>query len=420
MITAVVMPQLGLEVAEGTVVEVLVAVGERVAKDAPVLVLTTDKADADVVAPRDGFVREILVAAGETVIVGQTLLQIADSADEPLDAAPAAVAATSLAPAERDEPIAAAAATGSRGNGGSTTLRAAPVARRAAAQLGVVLEEVAGTGPRGRITLDDVRRAAGELPADAAPAPARLPDALAPSRIPVTQAAADGEFEQFSPLRRAIARRMTMSQQIPQYQLVRDVDATHLLAQKKAAGTKAGAVARVGVNDLLVQAIAETVMRHPVLAASYVEAPDATAGLSRRAGADVGLAVATPAGLVVPVINRAHELDLQQIAAQRSSLVGAARAGGLRLDQMSGGVITLSNLGGFGIDHFNAMVNPGESAIVAVGRILDRVTPSGRGIAVVPTLRVTVTFDHRVADGAEGAAALSTLGELLEGAMQWR
>jgi len=384
VITAVVVPQMGLEVSEATVLELLVTVGTQVGEDDPLLEIETEKATTEVLAPRAGFVLAIDVEPGQVVPVGDQVARIGDHADEPLTGA--------AAPA----PVAAA-------NGSTATpaarLRAAPVARRAAAKLGVALESVAGSGPRGRITLRDV-----EAAAVATPAPAPPGDAPA--------------LEPLSGLRRAVARRMTASQLIPQYQLQRDIDASHLLAQKDARAVAASGGPRAGVNDLLVQAVAETVVRHPALATAFVEDPEPA--LRRHVGVGVGLAVATDRGLVVPVIGAAERLGLGEIAARRQRLVAAARAGTLSLQEMSGGAITLSNLGGFGVDRFTAMLNPGESAIVAVGRIVDRVLPRGRGMAVVPTLTLSVSFDHRTVDGAVGGAALAELAELLEGGMTWR
>jgi pyruvate dehydrogenase E2 component (dihydrolipoamide acetyltransferase) len=362
--TPVLLPQLGLEVTEGTVNAVLVDVGAEVRRDQPLLELETDKAVTDVVAPEDGVVVSIEVAPGDTVPVGAVLMRLGGAAG--------------IADAPR--------------------LRVAPVARRAAAKLGIDVATLAGTGPRGRITLYDVERAAAN---GAAAAPAEAPEpAAAPGRVELTAT------------RRAIARRMTASQGIPQYHLVREVDATHLLAQKEAQA------AGVGVNDLLVQAIAETAVRHPLLAAAYVD--DDPPHLLQRDAIHVGLAVATDRGLLVPVIRDAHEQGLAAISAERRRLVDAARAGRLAREDMTGGVITLSSLAAVNVDRFTALVNPGESAIVAVGRTVDKLLPRGRTIAIVPTLTLTLSFDHRVVDGAVGAAALDALAGLLEGGMTWR
>jgi pyruvate dehydrogenase E2 component (dihydrolipoamide acetyltransferase) len=433
MITEVAMPQLGLEVTHGTVTALFVEPGATVARDQPLLELETDKASTDVVAPRDGVVRSIDVVVGQEVEIGARLVVLAQTAEEPLgDGSVAAEATNGAAPG----PVAGSAVpqasdnavvAGAAGEAPPPRLRVAPVARRAAADLGVELSSITGSGPRGRITLDDVR-AAADRPAppavangDRPPAPTRSDRADRPPASAGAPAVDTAFVQEATPLRRAIARRMSASQLIPQYQLVRDVDAGPLLAESAAQKAAAGSGPAPGVNDLLLQAIAEMVRRHPGLATSYVADADATtAKLVRATEVNVGLAVATDRGLVVPVIRNADTLGLGGIAGRRQTLVGAARSGALGLSDMSGGTITLSNLGGFGVDRFTAMLNPGEAAIVAVGRTVDRLVPRGRGIAVVPTLTVTISFDHRSVDGAVGAAALGELGELLEGTMVWR
>ena len=199
---------------------------------------------------------------------------------------------------------------------------------------------------------------------------------------------------------------MTQSQRIPQFVLTREIDAGWLLGEKE----RLSRDAKVSVNDLLVQALAETVLRHGGLAASFVEGGEGEQPqLIRRPGADVGLAVATERGLLVPVLRRAHERSLRELAADRVRLVDAARGGRLSLEEMSGATITISNLGGFGVDSFTAMLNPGQSAILAVGRPLERVVPRERGLAVITGIALSLTIDHRVMDGASGAEALVEL-----------
>jgi pyruvate dehydrogenase E2 component (dihydrolipoamide acetyltransferase) len=182
-----------------------------------------------------------------------------------------------------------------------------------------------------------------------------------------------------------------------------------------------GGAPEVGVTDMLLQAMGEVLLRHDALAATYVEGDEGgRPGLLRREGADLGLAVATPRGLLVPVVRGVHRRTLAEIAAERLRLVAAARSGRLSLADMSDATMTLSNLARFGVDRFTAMLNPGESAILAVGRVVERVVPRGRGFTVAPMLTCSLTIDHRVADGAAGAAALVALAELLEGQMKWR
>jgi pyruvate dehydrogenase E2 component (dihydrolipoamide acetyltransferase) len=411
------MPQMGLEVSEATVLAVVVTPGQQVAEGEPLLEMETDKATTELEAPRAGFVAGIEVSEGDVVAVGAVVAWIADRADERVDGAGTTepepepeLAPVPVAVGAPDRDGDAPASDGGPPPAPGLLPRAAPVARRAARALGIELAAVAGTGPRGRITLGDVEAAAAADGTAVAPAPS------APSAPPPPAPTAD--LEPLTKLRRAIARRMTASQLIPQYQLQRDVDATHLLAQKDASAAAAAAGPRPGVNDLLMQAIAEMVVRHPALATAYVEEPEPA--LRRHAGLGVGLAVATDRGLLVGVVEDVHEIGLAEIAVRRARLVAAARDGSLSLAQMTGATITLSNLGGFGVDRFAAMLNPGESAIVAVGRVSDRVVPRGRGLAVVPILTVAMTFDHRTVDGAAGGAALAELADLLEGRMTWR
>lgn len=424
MVTNVVLPQMGLEVSEGTVVAFHVTAGASVSEGDPLLEVETDKALTDVVAPCDGVVLGFDVQEGDTVPVGAVLVRLGDSADATsstgddvqgavAEQAPAAEVASS--PALSPSPERAGGDTASdrvlvgvgaaeEPSKGAHAIKAAPVARRAARHHGIALTSITGTGPRGRITLRDVEQAVagatngktnGTSNGDGAP---------------------DGDLEPMSATRRAIARRMTESQRIPQFALDREIDATWLLAEKRRL-TDEGPV-KVTVNDLLLQALAEMVVRHPDLGTSFVDGDRAQ--VRRRAGADVGLAVATDRGLLVPVLRRLHERTLGELALERSRLVTAARSGKLDLAEMTGATISLSSLASFGVDRFTAMLNPGEAAIVAVGRTVDKVVPRDRGFAVVPALTLTMTLDHRVVDGATGARALAELAELLEGEMTWR
>jgi pyruvate dehydrogenase E2 component (dihydrolipoamide acetyltransferase) len=430
---------MGLEVAEGTVTAVLVAIGDEVTEGDTVAEVETDKAIAEIAASHTGVVTSIDVEVGDTVPVGATLIRIGDPEDDDAqadssagpvaagDPPPPAVAKASsgagppTAPPPEEsvatEVLTVGASNGVHTTDGSGRRRAAPIARRAASEFGIPLEQITGTGPGGRITLGDVERAVAER--ESAPGAARASTA-APASTSATSTSTSGErLEPLSATRQAIARRLGESQLIPQYTLTRDVDATWLLAEK--ARLTAEGPAKVGVVDLLVQALAEALVRHPQLAASFVAAEgEAPAQFRHTDGIDVGLAVATDRGLLVPVLRRAHERTLSELALERARLVEVTRAGRLGIADMGAAATTLSSLGTFGVDSFTAMLNPGESSILAVGRTVERVVPRDRGLAVVPTLTMTFTFDHRVVDGATGAAALAELVELLEGGMAWR
>jgi pyruvate dehydrogenase E2 component (dihydrolipoamide acetyltransferase) len=397
LITEVVLPQMGLEVAEGVVLALPVEVGATVAEGDVVAEVETDKAIAEVPAPRAGVITAIEVALEDTVPIGTVLVRIGDSVEEVGE--PATVPATEAATVPATEPA-----------DGARRLRAAPIARRAAAANGIDLQLVTGTGPSGRITLGDVERAVAERvesPADETPAAS-----------PPQGAPGGGRLEPLSATRQSIARRLAESQLVPQYTLTREIDAGWLLAEK-ARLTATGPV-KVGVLDLLLVALAETISRHRALAASFVPARDGEPPAYRHPDSiDLGVAVATDRGLLVPVIRGAGQRTVSELVLERSRLVDLTRAGRLGPTDMGGAAATLSSLGTFGVDSFTAMLNPGESAILAAGRAVERLVPRERGIAVAPMIALTFTFDHRVVDGAVGGAALAELAGLLEGGIEW-
>jgi pyruvate dehydrogenase E2 component (dihydrolipoamide acetyltransferase) len=433
LITDVVLPQMGLEVAEGVVLALPVEVGQTVAEGDVIAEVETDKAIAEVPASRDGVIVAIEVALEDTIPIGTVIVRIADSADEvagdgegaPAGGAAAAEPATEPADAEAAaDAIAAAIAAGgpvaTAGSNGASTegadgarkLRAAPIARRAAAAHGIDLQLVTGTGPSGRITLGDIERVVAER--DESPAEPQAPAVAATPNAP-----GGGRLEPLSATRQSIARRLTESQLVPSYTLTREIDAGWLLAEKKRL-TAAGPI-KVGVLDLLLTGLAETISRHRQLAASFVPARDGEPPAFRHPESiDLGVAVATDRGLLVPVIRDAASRTLSELVLERSRLVDLTRAGRLGPADMGGAAATLSSLGTFGVDQFTAMLNPGESAILAAGRAVERLVPRERGIAVAPMIALTFTFDHRVVDGAVGGAALSELADLLEGGIEWR
>jgi pyruvate dehydrogenase E2 component (dihydrolipoamide acetyltransferase) len=408
LITDVVLPQMGLEVAEGVVLAIPVEVGQAVAEGDVIAEVETDKAIAEVPASRDGVIVAIEVALEDTIPIGTVIVRIGDSADETVEAAPEPEPESAPTP----EPV-AVASNGApvESENGARKLRAAPIARRAAAAHGIDLQLVTGTGPSGRITLGDIERVVASR--EESPAESQAPVAATP------QASGGGRLEPLSATRQSIARRLTESQLVPQYTLTREIDAGWLLAEKKRL-TAAGPV-KVGVLDLLLVGLAETISRHRRLAASFVPGRDGEPPAYRHPESiDLGVAVATDRGLLVPVIRGADARTVSELVLERSRLVDLTRAGRLGPADMGGAAATLSSLGTFGVDGFTAMLNPGESAILAAGRAVERLVPRERGIAVAPMISLTFTFDHRVVDGAVGGAALSELADLLEGGIEWR
>ena len=271
---------------------------------------------------------------------------------------------------------------------------ASPKARRLAAERGVDLRAVRGSGPGGAVLVADV-------PAVAAPPAAPLTSG--PLTLPSPQ-----RGEGVSTVWRIMAERMTASwTTAPHFYLVREVNVARLVAWQAAARKQTGA--HITYSDLLVKLVAATLVQHPRVNVSW---KDGT--LERHAEINIGLAVALEDGLVVPVIARADTLGLKDIAARREDLVARAQAGKLRPADIQGGVFTISNLGMYGVDAFSAIVNPPQAAILAVGRIAERVVPVNGQPAVQPTMTLTLSCDHRALDGARGAQFLGALADLIE------
>jgi pyruvate dehydrogenase E2 component (dihydrolipoamide acetyltransferase) len=235
------------------------------------------------------------------------------------------------------------------------------------------------------------------------------PAAVAAPRIAATAAVAPGgDAPRVGTIWRVMVERMTASwTQAPQFHLVREVNASRLIAWRERAVKQAGV--RVTYTDLLVKLVAAAIARHPGVNASWQDG-----AIVRHADINVGLAVAIDDGLVVPVIHHADRLGLAELVAEREALVGRAQAGRLRPADITGGGFTISNLGMYGIDGFTAIVNPPQAAILAVGRIADRVVPVDGKPAVQPMMVLTLSCDHRALDGARGAQFLATLAELVE------
>jgi pyruvate dehydrogenase E2 component (dihydrolipoamide acetyltransferase) len=422
MPATVIMPALELAQETGKVIRWLKAPGDRVRKGEPLVEIETDKVTVEIEAPAAGVLGDVTAQAGDVVPVGQAIALIF-AAGETEAGAPAAVPppppreikasplarklaaehgvdlaqvptvsgkiekADVLAHVERRS--APAAANGAIAKGAAARLPAAsPKARRLAAERGLDVGTLRGTGPDGAVIAADI-----PVPTAAAPLPA---------------ARAEGRGEGVSHVWRIMAERMTASwTSAPHFYLVREVNVSRLVAWREKAGTQTGA--RITYTDLLVRLVAAALVRHP---AANVSWKDGT--LVRHPEVNVGLAVALDDGLVVPVLHRADALSLPEIASRREDLVARAQAGRLRLADIQGGGFTVSNLGMYGVDAFSAIVNPPQAAILAVGRIADRVVPVNGQPAVQPTLVLTLSCDHRALDGARGAQFLGALADLIE------
>jgi pyruvate dehydrogenase E2 component (dihydrolipoamide acetyltransferase) len=384
MPTEVKLPRLGQGMESGTIVKWLKSEGEAVQKGEALYELDTDK----VTQEATGVLLKIAVAEGE-VPVGETIAFIGKEGETvEVTAPPTPKPKTEKKKDEpKPEPEPTPASTSTNGR-----IKASPLARRIARERGIELSSLRGTGPDGRIVAEDVERT-DEKPAAAAAAPV-----------------ASGEIESrpLSNVRKTIARRLTQAWTVPAFQLTVDVDMTRTneLVQKQ---RELNPDVRITVTDVLTKVCAMALMRHPDVNVQYTD--DA---LLVFPSADVGIAVAAPQGLVVPVVKNAERMTIAQIAQVRADLVSRARDNKLRSDDLEGGTFTISNLGMYDVDQFIAVLNPPQASILAVGQTRDMVVPRGGDLKVLPVMTMTITCDHRAVDGATGADFLKTIKAFLQ------
>jgi len=410
MATELKLPRLGQGMESGVIVRWLKAEGDTIARGDPLYELDTDKVTQEVEAEVDGVLTQIIVAEGE-VDVGATVAMIegegAESPDGNSAQPEAQPSAKTTAPAAEagpqvEEPAVAEALPlpepGLRApEGRAKTVKASPLARRIARERGVDLGSVRGTGPDGRVLAEDVEKAGTAGGATAAPSPVATP----PGEVEVVQ---------LTQIRKTIARRLTEAWTAPVFQLGVAADMTETLAlREKLVERLAEGDVKPTVNDVLVKLAAVALTRHTPVNATF-----AGEEIHRHPAAHVGIAVAAPQGLVVPVIRDADRRTIQEIAQARADLVGRARNNKLTLPDLEGGTFTISNLGMFGVEQFVAVLNPPQVAILAVGAVKDEAVVQDGEVVVAPILRLTLTCDHRAIDGADGATFLQTLVALVE------
>jgi pyruvate dehydrogenase E2 component (dihydrolipoamide acetyltransferase) len=389
MATEVKLPRLGQGMESGTIVKWLKSEGEPVEKGEPLYELDTDKVTQEVEAEASGVLLKIAVNEGE-VPVGETIAFIGSEGET--------VEVTAPAPPPKEEPKREAPKRDERAPAAEpqTTngrVKASPLARRIARERGIELSSLRGTGPDGRIVAEDVERA----------------QAAAPARDTL-QLAATGEVESrpLSNVRKTIARRLTEAWTVPAFQLIVDVDMTRTqeLVQKQ---RELNPDVRITVTDVLTKICAQALMRHRDMNVQFTG--DA---LLAFPNANVGIAVAAPQGLVVPVVKSAEQMTIAQIAQVRGDLVGRARDNKLKADDLEGGTFTISNLGMYDVDVFTAVLNPPQASILAVGQTRDMVVPRDEELHVLPIMTMTITCDHRAVDGATGAEFLHTIKAFLQ------
>lgn len=408
----VLMPQLGLTMEEGTVSQWIKHEGDAVKAGDVVVEITTDKLTNEITSEQDGVLLKIVAQEGEDVPVKGLLAYIGQPGEQVGGTAPAAAAASAAPSAEPaaasvSAPAAAPAAGGKR-------IRISPLARKIARQMGVDYTALTGTGPSGRIVKRDILAAAEAAPKAAAPAPAArksaAPAAVSGTAFPVKNLELmEGDtVEKLTGMRKVVAQRMyTSAVEIPTVTQTVKVDVTALLAFRKKLKEEGHAFS---VNDFVLKAVAKALRRHPEILVSLDGEQ-----IIRRAHVNLGMAVALDAGLIVPVIRDADLLSLEALSAKAKDLAERARANQLGADEYKGSTFTVSNLGMFGVESFTPIINQPDAAILGVNCTEDELVMEDDGtIAKHQVLRISLTFDHRLLDGAVAAKFEMTVRDLLE------
>ena len=416
MSVSVLMPALSPTMTEGTLASWLVKEGDSVKSGDVIAEIETDKATMEVEALDDGVVAKLAVAEGtQNVAVNAVIAVLAEdgeSVDDALAAVAAKPAAAPSTPPQTDAPTAAPAAATSPVQPAVTpvlTARsdrvfASPLARRIAADAGLELARLSGTGPHGRIIRADVEEALASGASGAAVQPAAV------SRTASAAVPAEERFVPHNAMRRVIADRLQQSKQTaPHFYLTVDCEIDNLLAARKALNEAAEDGVKISVNDMVVKAAAAALMAEPDVN-GYFEAE----GCRYFSTADICVAVAVDGGLVTPVIHDVQNLGLADISRKTTDLASRARAGTLDPSEYAGGSFTISNLGMFGIREFAAVINPPQSAILAVGAGEQRPVVKNGELAVATVMTVTLSADHRIVDGALGAKWLQAFKRAIE------
>jgi pyruvate dehydrogenase E2 component (dihydrolipoamide acetyltransferase) len=401
----VIMPRLSDTMTEGILVQWLKQEGEPVQRGEVLAEIETDKATMELEAYDSGVLTRIIAAPGSTVPIGQPIAVIGEqsavavvpaAADVPLAVTPSLSAADGVAATAEPAPWREPPAT--------STVRTSPLARQLARNHGLDIAGIPGTGPGGRVVRADVETAIAASSGTAPVASAQVHSG------PVALAEPADEQVALTSIRRISAQRLTESAAAPHFYLTSVVNAEPLLAVRTQLNEQlSDSGAKVSVTDLLVRACAVALKTHPQVNASW-----GGDHLVRHARINIGVAVALEDGLIVPVIRDADRKRLSEIAAEAHALAQRARAGKLAPEEFSHGTFTISNLGMFGIDHFTAVINPPEAAILAIGAARQEAVVRDGQLVVGTTMKLTLSIDHRVLDGATAAGFLQDLVGLVE------
>ena len=401
MATDVIMPQMGFDMEEGTVVRWLKAEGDNVDRGEPIVEVETDKATVEVESFASGLLRRIVVTEGVTVPVGEVIGIIA-SADEEIpssqipspsmgegqgegDSSPTPTTPVASEPPAPGPPPAAEGTKGDR-------ILVSPLAKRIAEEKGVDLSTVTGTGPKGRITKEDVLAAAET------------------AQAPVPTPSATGDVTELSKMGQTIARRMTQSkQEMPHFYVTASIDMTRAMALREEINDLWTGEARLTVNDLIIKASALALAKFPAFNSHYADGK-----IQNNPSLNIGVAIALDDGLIAPAIMDCGGKSLKEISVASRDLSTRARNGVLRPQEYTEATIAISNLGMFQVDNFIAIINPKQSASIAVGSVTKQPVVRDGQIAIADIMQCTISSDHRVVNGADAAQFVNEIKDRLE------
>jgi pyruvate dehydrogenase E2 component (dihydrolipoamide acetyltransferase) len=428
MATKVIMPKLSPTMEEGQIARWLKKEGDKVSMGEPLAEIDTDKATMEMQALTNGVLRKIIVKEGESAPLGQ-LIGIVGEPDEdissllneattkasppPTTEQPKATAETPAEPpsTEAPRPVAAESAPSQpSGNGAAGRLIVSPLAARMAAEAGIDLRSLRGSGPGGRIIKKDIEQAMSTQPAQApaAKTPFRLIEGR-PAQLPVIAGASPYRDEPSSEIRKTIAKRLVTSLgPVPHFFLTTEIEMDRAAEMRRNINALDPDL-KISINDIIIKIAAAALMQHPEVNASFQDK-----FLRYYERADIGVAVAIEEGLITPVVRSADQKSLSQIASEVRELAERARTRKLKPEEYTGATFSVSNLGMFGIDEFTAIINPPEGAILAVGAMSPKPVVRENEIVIRQMMRVTMSCDHRIIDGATGARFLQTFKKILE------
>lgn len=382
MVTNVILPSLGFDMTEGRLVSWLKKEGEHIEKGQALAEIETDKAVVEINAPGSGKLLKIIVPADRTVPVGTLIGIIGEEGEKPPQIA-------MPAPTVRQTPpLPAGKAAPSTGGHARARIKASPLARKMAEEAGIDLTEINSTGPGGRIVERDVQ----------AVITTAVRNTQSPKKVPLSR------------LRQAVARHMTESKtKTPHFYVSVEINMTQPLKFREELNQLSPVSEGISINDLIVAASAQTLAKFPSFNASYHDD-----GIEMHSEINVGIAVALEDGLITPVLRDANKKSLKAIATESKALSERARKNKLQAGDLGSGTFTVSNLGMFGVDEFSAIINPPEAAILAVGAVTLQPIAVGEEVRIAPMMKVTLSVDHRVVDGAQGGRFLQEFKKLIE------